>query len=42
MTPHAKNELLVVFNESDAGLVKEFAFFFPDDKDSISVVPARL
>src|SRR5260370_39200875 len=36
MTPHAKNELLVVISYSDAGLVKEFAFFSVDDKDSLS------
>lgn len=37
-TPHAKNELLVVINKSDARLVKEFAFFFGYDKDSVSAI----
>ena len=40
MTPHAKNELLVVINKSDALFVKEFASFSAGDNDSVCAYSA--
>ena len=42
MTPHAKNELLVVIRYSDAPFVKEFSRNSGRDKDSVANYPTSI